>query len=148
MNGPLATYEALLKIFVDAEENDCAEVLCKLLGAGMDVLCWYECVCVCACVRTCVRACVRACVRVCVCMCVHKFVLFMQILALTMLTGLLCLKLAALLQLQVKIQDCKINYTLRGVPVLWGGGGGGVYCLLWLPTIASDCISRGTNKKT
>ncbi len=36
-NGPLATYEALLKIFVDAGENNCAEVLCKVLGAGMDV---------------------------------------------------------------------------------------------------------------
>ncbi len=46
----------------------------------------------------------RACMCVCVCVCVHKFVLFMQILVLTMLTsGLLCLILAALLQLQVKI---------------------------------------------
>ena len=55
MNGPLATYESLLRIFVDAEENDCAEVLCKLLGAGMDVLC--VCVCVCVCVHAvCVHA--------------------------------------------------------------------------------------------
>ncbi len=36
-NGPFATYEALLKIFVDAEENNSADVLCKLLVAGMDV---------------------------------------------------------------------------------------------------------------
>ena len=67
MNGPLATYEALLKIFVDTGENDCAEVLCKLLVAGMDVLC--VCLCACACVRVCVCACVRACMRVCVCVC-------------------------------------------------------------------------------
>ncbi len=64
MNGPLATYEALLKIFVDAEENDCAEVLCKLLVAGMDVLCVCLCVCLCMCV----------CVHVCACVCVHAFV--------------------------------------------------------------------------
>ncbi len=64
MNGPLATYEALLKIFVDAEENDCAEVLCKLLGVGMNVLC------VCACVCVCMYACVDVCVHVCVCVCV------------------------------------------------------------------------------
>ncbi len=63
MNGPLATYEALLKIFVDAEENDCAEVLCKFLGAGMNVLC------VCTCVLVCVHVYVRGCVHACVCVC-------------------------------------------------------------------------------
>ncbi len=47
MNGPLATYEALLKIFVDAEENDCAEVLCKLLAAGS-----YVCIMYCVCIYT------------------------------------------------------------------------------------------------
>ncbi len=45
MNGPLATYEALLKIFVDAEENDCAQILCKLLGEGMVLVCVSVCVC-------------------------------------------------------------------------------------------------------
>ncbi len=48
MKGPFATYEALLKIFVDAEENDCAQVLCKFLGhgAGMLLVCVSVCVCV------------------------------------------------------------------------------------------------------
>ncbi len=49
-NGPLATYEALLKIFVDAGENNCAEILCKLLGAGTDVCMMHVYECECACV--------------------------------------------------------------------------------------------------
>ncbi len=32
--GPDATYGALLEIFVAAEENDCAEVLCSILREG------------------------------------------------------------------------------------------------------------------
>ncbi len=34
-NGSIATYDRLLRIFVNAGRNDCADILCKLLGAGV-----------------------------------------------------------------------------------------------------------------